>query len=141
MKRTLTSILMAAAGIAGPFVAHLSAQSSRTVADIPFAFVANHTVMSAGRYELKQTGEATGSLFAIRNADGRTVMFAGLIRENGSPGRPHLTFACYGKECVLAKIAPPGSAVGYSLSERSVEKNLHRTLSVASMVSIKLVPR
>jgi hypothetical protein len=140
MKRILTGILMAA-GIAGPFVAHVSAQDSRTVADIPFAFVANHTAMSAGRYELKQSGEATGLVFAIRNANGRTVYFMAGRRETGSPDRPHLTFACYGKECVLAKIAPAASTTAYSLNERSLEKNLHHTLSMASMISIKLAPR
>jgi hypothetical protein len=77
-------------------------------------------------------------LFTIRNADGRAALVAAGIHENGSPDRPHLTFACYGKKCVLAKIAPAGSAIAYSLSERAVEKNLHHTLGVASMVSIKL---
>jgi len=139
MKRIMTSILMAA-GIAGPLVAHLSAQDNRTAADIPFTFVANQTVMPAGRYELKQS-DASGMVFIIRNADGRAAFVATGIHETGSPDRPHLTFACYGKECVLAKIAPAGSAIAYSLSERSVEKNLHHTLSVASMISIKLAPR
>jgi hypothetical protein len=32
----------------------------------------------------------------------------------------------------------PGNALAYSLSERAVEKNLHRTLSVAATVSIKV---
>ena len=139
MKRTLTSILMAA-GIAGPFVTHASAQDRRLVADIPFAFIANQTVMSAGRYELKQS-DASGSSFAIRNANGQSVFFTAGSREAVSPERPHLTFACDGKECVLATIAPPASAIAYSLTERSLEKNLHHTLGVASMVSIKLAPR
>ena len=139
MKRIMTSILMAA-GIAGPFVAHLSAQDSRTAADIPFAFIANQTVMPAGHYELKSI-DASGSLFTLRNANGRGVLFAAGMRENGSPDRPHLTFACYGKECVLAEIAPPASAIAYSLSKRAVEKNLHHTSSVAAMVSIKLAAR
>jgi hypothetical protein len=97
--------------------------------------------MPAGRYELKQSGDAIGLVFTIRNANGGAVYFAAGFRENGSPDRPHLTFACYGKECVLAKIAPPASTTAYSLSKRSVEKNLHHTLGVASMVSIKLAPR
>ena len=139
MKRTLTSILIAA-GIAGAFVAHLSAQSSRLVADIPFAFVANQTVMPAGRYELNQS-DASGSSFALRNANGGTAFVAAGIREAGTPNRPHLTFACYGKECVLAKIAPPASPIAYSLGARSVEKNLHYTFGVASMISIKLAQR
>ena len=136
MKRMLTSILMAA-GIAGPFVANLSAQDSRTVADVPFAFVANQKVMSPGRYALNRA-DASGSTFTLRNANGQAVLFTAGIRETGTPDRPHLTFACYGKECVLAKIAPAGSAIAYSLSERSVEKNLHYTLGVASMISIEL---
>ena len=139
MKRMLTSILMAA-GIAGPFVGHLGAQDNRTVADIPFAFVANQTVMPAGRYELNRA-DTSGSSFALRNANGRAVFFSAGIPETGSPDTPHLTFACYGKECVLAKIAPPASPIAYSLTERSVEKNLHHTFGVASMVSIKLAPR
>jgi hypothetical protein len=130
-----------AAGIAGPFVAQLSAQNSRTVADVPFAFVVNQTVMPAGRYELKQSGDATGLVFTIRNADGRAAFVTAGIRDIGTPDRPHLTFACYGKECVLAKISPPGSAIAYSLPERSVEKNLHHSLRMAAMVSIKVAER
>jgi len=139
MKRIMTSILMAA-GIAGPLVAHLSAQDNRTAADIPFTFVANQTVMPAGRYELKQS-DASGMVFIIRNADGGAAFVAAGLHETGSPDRPHLAFACYGKECVLAKIAPPASMTAYALSQRSIEKNLHHTLGLASMVSIKLAPR
>ena len=139
MKRMLTSILMAA-GIAGPFVAHVGAQDSLAVANIPFTFVANQKVMSPGRYALNRA-DASGSTFTLRNANGQAVIFMAGSLETGSPDKPHLTFVCYGKECVLAKIAPPASAIAYSLTERSVEKNLHRTLGVASMVSIQLAPR
>jgi hypothetical protein len=96
--------------------------------------------MPAGRYELNQS-DASGSSFTIRNANGRGVLVAAGSRETGSPATPHLTFACYNNECALAKIAPPGSMTTYSLSKRSVEKNLHHTLGVAAMVSIKLATR
>jgi len=139
MKRMLTSILMAA-GIAGPFVAHVGAQDSLAVANIPFTFVANQKVMSPGRYALNRA-DASGSTFTLRNVNGQAVIFMAGSLETGSPDRPHLTFACYGKECVLAKIAPPASAIAYSLSERALEKNLHHTLSVAAMVSIKVAAR
>ncbi|MBV8832644.1 MAG: hypothetical protein JO108_25870 [Acidobacteriaceae bacterium] len=135
----LTSILVAA-GIAGPFVPQLPAQDHRMAANIPFALIAGKKVMPARRYELTQSA-ASGSSFAIRNADGITAFVIAGIPEKGSPDRPHLTFACYGKECVLAKIGPPQSMTAYSLSQRSIEKNLHHTLGVASMVSIKLAPR
>ena len=93
-------------------------------ASIPFAFIAGKKVMPARRYELTQSA-ASGSSFAIRNADGITAFVIAGIPEKGSPDRPHLTFACYGKECVLAKIGPPQSMTAYSLSQRSIEKNLH----------------
>ena len=139
MKRILTNILMAA-GIAGPFVAHVAAQDHRAIADIPFAFIANRTTMPAGRYEVSQF-DASGSLFVLRDATGRTIFVPLGTREDVKPNKPRVTFACYGKECVLAKITPPDSLTAYSLGSGSVEKNLHYTLGIASMVSIKLGAR
>lgn len=136
MKRVLTSILMAA-GIAGPFVAHVAAQGHPATADIPFAFIANKTTMPAGRYRVTQF-DASGYLFVLRNAAGGTIFVPLGAREDGNPDKPSVTFACYGRECLLTKIAQPGSSTAYSLSSRSVEKNLHYTLGIASMVSIKL---
>jgi len=52
-----------------------------------------------------------------------------------------ITFACHGKRCVLAKIAPPDSSTEYLLGRDSVERNLHHPFGMTSMVSIKLAGR
>jgi hypothetical protein len=110
------------------------------VADIPFAFVANQTVMSAGRYTVKRAN-ASGGVFTLYSASGTSVITSAMKPATGSPNKPHLTFACYGKECVLAEIAPEGSEMAYTLAQRSIEKNLHHTLGMAAMVSIKFAAR
>jgi len=133
MKRILTRILMAA-GIAGPFVAHVAAQDHRMIANIPFTFIANERTMPAGQYQLTQRS-SSGSAFQLRNATGRAIFVLLGTREGGKPNRPSITFACHGKQCVLAKVAPPGSSTEYSSARDSVERNLQR---MASMVSIKL---
>lgn len=139
MKRILISILMAA-GIAGPFAAQVVAQGHPAIADIPFAFIANKATMPAGRYQVTQF-DASGYLFVLRNATGQTIFVPLGTREDGQPDKPNVTFASYGKECLLVKITQPGSLTAYSLTSASVEKNLHYTLGFASMVSIKLGAR
>jgi hypothetical protein len=130
MKRILTRILMAA-GIAGPFVPHVAAQDM--IVNIPFTFVANGTTMPAGRYELTQSN-ASGSVFVLQNVTGRAIFVAFGAREIGQPNTPRITFACYGKECVLAKVAPPASLSAYSSNRASVERSLHRALGISSQV-------
>jgi hypothetical protein len=139
MKRILTTILMAV-GITGPFVTHLAAQAHRMVATIPFAFLVDNRTMPAGQYDLSQQNPST-SVFALRDARGQGIFVQMGNREQGKPDNPSLTFACYGKECVLAKITPPDSLTAYSLGSHSIEKNLRHTLGMASMVSVKLAPR
>ena len=139
MKRILTRILMAA-GIAGPLVAHVAAQDHRMIANIPFPFIANETTMPAGRYQLTQW-HAGGSAFVLQSATGRAI-FVGLgVCEDGKPKTASITFACHDKQCVLAKIKPPATLTQYSLGRHSVERNLHHTLGVTSLVSIKLTAR
>jgi hypothetical protein len=134
MKHIFKGIVMAA-GIAGPFVAHIAAQDM--TANIPFTFVVNKTAMPAGRYQLTQWG-TTGSAFELRNATGRATFVLLGIRADVKSNKASITFACYGKECVLAKIAPPASLSEYSSGRDSVERNKHRTFGMASKVSIKL---
>jgi hypothetical protein len=136
MKRILTRILMAA-GIAGPFVAHVAAQDYRLIANIPFTFIVNKTTMPAGRYQLTQWG-ASGSAFELRNATGRAIFVLLGTREGGKSKKASITFVCQGTRCVLDKIAPPDSLTEYSSGRDSVERNLHDTFGMASMVSIKL---
>jgi len=139
MKRIFTTILMAL-GITGPFVTNLAAQSNQMVADVPFAFVAYNRTMPAGQYELSQLN-AGGTTFELRNVGGKTILLQMANRYDGKPNKASLTFACYGNDRVLARITPPDSSTAYSLSRNAIEKNLHHTLGMASMVSIKLTAR
>jgi hypothetical protein len=139
MKRIFTTILMAL-GITGPFVTNLAAQGNRMVADVPFAFVVDNLTMPAGQYTLSQPN-ASGTAFALRSHSGKTIFLQMGTRQDGKPDKPSLTFACYGNDRVLAKITPPDSSTAYSLSRSAIEKNLHHTLGMASMISIKLTAR
>jgi hypothetical protein len=139
MKRIITTFLMAV-GITGPFVAHLVAQSGTAVADIPFAFVVSHQTMPAGKYTVTRVSPAA-PIFALQNGQGSSIMASFSDNETGKPANPSLTFSCYGKECVLAKITPPGSEIAYSLSPAAVEKNLPHKLGMAALVSVKIPVR
>jgi hypothetical protein len=138
MKRIFTTILMAV-GITGPFVTNLAAQGHGMSADVPFAFVVANRTMPAGHYTLSQVN-ASGTVFALRT-DGNTTLLQMGNLESGKPDKPSLTFACFGNDRVLAKITPPDSSTAYSLGRNSIEKSLHHTLGMASMVSIKLTAR
>jgi hypothetical protein len=139
MKRILTTLLMAA-GIAGPLVFPLAAQEHTGSANIPFAFVVSHTTMPAGHYKVSQS--AMGSSVFIFADDRRhsTMVQLGQISE-GAPDKPSLTFACYGKECVLAKVTPPGTSYAYGLSKAAIEKNLSHKLGMAALISVKVPVR
>jgi hypothetical protein len=140
MKRILTTLLMAV-GLTGPLVTHLAAQSNTAVAEIPFAFVANQRTYPAGTYRVSEGSDISRSLFKLEDPSRHSAFVMMATREDGNPAKPSLTFACYGNDRVLAKITPPGSSTAYALSRDSIEKNLHHTLGMSSMVSIKLAPR
>jgi hypothetical protein len=139
MKRIFTSLLMAVA-LTGPFVAHLPAQTNAEVADIPFAFVVSQLTLPAGQYVVSQLHQGS-PVFLI--ADGRhhsALLQLGNIVQ-GAPEKPSLTFACYGKECVLAKVTPPNSVAAYALGRTAIEKNLSHKLGMAALVSVKIKAR
>lgn len=140
MKRILTSILTAAA-LSAPFATHLSAEEHRATAEIPFAFEVGHRTLPAGTYNLSQF--KTGSAVFVVAADhgGHSVFTMLGTTKAGNPAKPSVTFACYGKECVLAKVNPPDSQVSYGLDKDSIERQLTHRLGVASMISVKLAPR
>jgi hypothetical protein len=138
MKRILTTLLVAAA-TAGPFVAHLTAQDNREVADIPFAFVVSHRTLPAGRYIVSQLHSGS-SVFAVADSRSHSVLAQFGKTEQGNPEKPSLTFACYGKECVLAKVTPPGGAA-YTLGQDAIEKSLSHKLGMAALISVKIQAR
>jgi hypothetical protein len=137
MKRILTNILMAV-GITVPFVTNLAAQSQVEVAKIPFAFIVSNVTMPAGTYDVARL---TGTTFSFHDGRGHSVMTQLSVGEDGKPEHPSLTFACYGKDCVLAKVTPPDSERAYAISKRAIEKNLTHTLGIATLLTIKLAPR
>jgi hypothetical protein len=136
MKRILINFLMAV-GITGPFVAHVAAQNNPAVAEIPFAFVANHVQLPAGTYRVSEASQISRGVFTLANSQGSIFVNMG-SNEKGNPAKPSLTFTCYGKECVLAKITPPNSSTAYSVGSGYVERSLSHSLGMASIISIKL---
>jgi len=137
MKRILTIILLLAMAITGPFVVPMFAGEHAAVADIPFAFVINQQTMPAGTYRVEQLSSGI-PVFQFSNAHKQSVLGQFGVNVTGNPGHPSLTFACYGKECVLAKVTPPGTANAYSLGSKALERSVHHKVGVASMISIKL---
>jgi hypothetical protein len=136
MKPIVASLLVAA-GIAGPLVSHLAAQTNREVAYVPFAFVAGNQKMPAGRYVVDEA--AAGSPLFRLTDDRRHTIFVPFSRAvRGNPERPSLTFACYGKECILAKVTPPVSMSAYELSQQSIDKKISHKVGVVSMIAIRL---
>jgi hypothetical protein len=136
MKRFFTTLLMAA-GIAGPFVSCLSAQEHNATADIPFTFVVSRTTMPAGHYKVSQLSMGSPVFVLADDQRHTTVVQLGSL-EQGAPNKPSITFACYGKECVLVKVTPPGTFNAYALSQSGIEKNLSHKLGMSALVSVKV---
>ena len=139
MKRILLSLLAAVAST-GPFVSPVLAQASNQEAVIPFSFVASNRTMPAGKYQISRVSPIA-PVFALRDAKGSNIMIHFSSNEEGKPQNPSLTFACYGKECVLTRIASPGSQVAYSIPQSVIEKEMPHKLGIASMIAVKLGAR
>jgi hypothetical protein len=137
MKHILTSLLMAVGITAGPFVAHLGAQENRMVAEIPFAFVASSKTLPAGTYNVTEI-KGGSPIFQLTDGNRHSIFAQFGRNEAGKPENPSLTFVCYGKECVLAKVTPPNSPSAFGLSEKYIEKQLTHKVGMASMISVKL---
>jgi len=136
MNRIFTTLLMAV-GITVPFVTHIAAQEHTAVADIPFAFVVSHTTLPAGQYKVSQLTMGSPVFLLADDQRHATMLQLGNL-EQGAPDKPTVTFVCYGKECVLAKITPPGTATAYALSKSAIEKNLTHKLGMAALVSVNV---
>ncbi len=139
MKRIFATLLMAA-GITVPFVAHVAAQEHTGVADIPFAFLVSHKTMPAGHYKVSQSNMGS-SVFLLTDDQRHSTMVQLGSLVKGAPDKPSITFSCYGKECVLAKVTPPGTPNAYALSQSGIEKSLSHKLGMAALVSVKVPVR
>lgn len=139
MKRFLTTLIVAV-GITGPFVAQLAAQAHGAVADVPFSFVVSHRTLPAGQYKVSQLHSGS-AVFMLENENGNSSMVQLGNVDQPKSDKGSLTFACYGNQCVLAKVSLPGAVYTYALSKSGIEKNLTHKLGVAAMVSIKIATR
>lgn len=119
----------------------LSAQDSKkAVADIPFAFQANHHSYPAGTYSLDKIGANNAGLFILTEESSRNSIFvpAPHMRESMTADPGHLSFTCSGSDCVLSQVWLPGSTIGYVRSDSSVQKDMQRKLGVSTMLNVKL---
>jgi hypothetical protein len=140
MKRQLTNTLLIA-GLSALFgAASLSARDKTEIANVPFGFHAQQTALEAGKYTVQEKG--SNGLFLLRGNDtGRSVFMQMHPDVSADPNNPKLTFACYGDDCVLAKISIEGSDVSYAVSRSTMEKNLSHKLGFAAMISVPLKAR
>jgi hypothetical protein len=137
MKRQLATFFLTAGLSAALGPLSLSAQSTTTaIAEIPFAFQVQQRTLPAGKYTIDR--KSTAGLFQVFDHEGHSIFLTAPVQVKSDPEEPKLSFACYGSDCVLAKIGMPGGEVGYSLSQSSIERNLHRRVGMTPMISIRL---
>jgi hypothetical protein len=139
MKRQFTTLVLTAGLSATLGSFSLSAQNRSEVADIPFAFQVQQKTLPAGHYLVDQ--RSVGGLFQLYDARGHSIFLSALQQNRAEPDKPKLTFACYGHDCVLAKVSMPGADVSYGLSQKQIEKNLPHKMGMVSMISVRLTSR
>ena len=139
MKLNMTHMILTAGLSALLGTASLSAQNLSEVANVPFTFHAQQQTFSAGTYTVSERS-ATG-LFQLYSPNKESIFVGGMVPTTSAPNRPHLTFACYGGECILSEIAMPGRETAYHLSQSQIDKNLTHKLGIASMISVPLKAR
>ena len=127
-------LLMLGLSVSGSLV--LSAQESPAIAKVPFDFRLQGRSMPQGTYTISKL--RLGPPFRVTEENGTSLYFNPYGRETADPDKPVLTFACYGKECVLASLSLPGGEIKYTLNKKQIENNLTRKLGVASMISVRL---
>jgi hypothetical protein len=116
----------------------LSAQNPSAIAKIPFAYQANHASLAAGKYTVERAN--VSGLFQLTDqSTGKSIFVnAPSMIEAKGHSEGHLSFACYQGDCVLSQIWLPGSDVGYARSDASVNSDMQRKLSMATMISVRL---
>lgn len=134
MKNQLKALILAA-GLALP----IAAQQRSEIAKVPFAFNVQQRTLPAGEYTVYQLN--TQGVFEITDKNGLALFLNTSVQKDANPEKPHLTFACYGKECALSEIAMPGSSIAQGLSTHAIEKNFTRKLGMVSMIAIRLGSR
>ena len=136
MKRQLKALMITAGLSAMLGVIPAMAQDHRAIAKVPFAFKVEQRSFPAGEYSVAQLNQS--GILQLSGEDRHSIMLNAPIPNTADPYKPHLTFACYGKECVLSEISLPGSQVARAFSQHAIEKNLTHKLGMVSMIAIRL---
>ena len=139
MTRRFTQIMLTAglSAMLGTF--GLSAQSNNTeVADVPFAFHAEGRWFPAGEYRLVQRGDS--GLIQLFDSTGSSIYVNARIKMEGETDNPRLTFRCYGNDRILSEVWTE-SGMGYGVSKSAIERQLHRSLDMSAIISVKLKAR
>ncbi|MBV9613406.1 MAG: hypothetical protein JO091_13110 [Acidobacteriaceae bacterium] len=138
MKRHLKHIILTAGLSALLGTVAVSAQDQTEVAEIPFAFHANHQLLPAGKYTVSQRN--VNGLFQLSNGEGQGLFVSMIDEGDKSGGDPKLSFRCYGNERVLASIWT-ADGTKYTVSDSSIEKDLHRRIDMSALISVRLTAR
>ncbi len=124
MKRMLFTIVAAAVSLCA-FTGAANAQTSLDLrAQVPFSFVADGHVLSAGEYEITQLRP---SLIALHNLDDKQSALALSVRgdrDKASSGSPALIFHRYGDQYFLAQVIPNDVDDARQLPATRAEKKL-----------------
>lgn len=138
MKIRSTRIILAAAlsTLIGSLT--LSAQDTRTIANIPFAFVASGQILPAGQYSVADKNSR--GLFMLRDSAGHALFVNTVANQQGQPNDPKLVFLCYGKDRLLMQVWLADGR-GYSVSKSAIEKALGRHVEMGTVLSVRLMQR
>ncbi len=128
MKRNILWVLAACALLAGVVWAQ---ESTRLVAQIPFAFVARETTFEAGHYEVDPTLGLGSSVASVSNDSmSEHALFLTMpIEQSKIQTQAKLVFHRYGDKYFLSEIWVPGTAVGRIVPMGKTEKELAKTYS------------
>jgi hypothetical protein len=112
------------------------AQSGQPIqAKVPFAFMAQNTILAPGTYQLRYS--ASAHRLSIRGLDQNSEgAFATAIPATGSASRDEsgkLVFQCYDKTCYLAQVWQGSIGVGRGLSVRHPEPPRKLTLTTRAV--------
>ena len=107
MKRFMICTVFAAASWA-PLA--ISANAQTLTAEIPFAFRAGSTGMSAGNYEVGLVSHAANHIVLVKNTQTKQTVLIGNVAGTDpmktwrAAGTPKLAFECVENRCVLREI-------------------------------------
>jgi hypothetical protein len=129
-KWMLPVIVLALSGL----MAAQSLSSSAVVAQVPFDFVVNNTIIPAGECVVKG---GDGDVLSIHNFDARKSALAASSRADENLGdRTVMVFERYGSQYFLSEIRIEGSHVTYKLPPSRAEVELRAQNAPASPMTL-----